>query len=280
MLDDRSIAYTRPESPIVPSRLDFLGTPLDPVTMEEAVDLIDEAIRSRRLLRHVAMNAAKLVATRRDPLLHWSVQTAGLVTADGQSIVWAARLLGQPVPERVTGIDLMGAVLALAARRGYRVFSLGAQQDVVDDALAALRRRHPTLNLVGAIHGYFAPEEEAGVVQAIADADPDILLVALGTPHKELFLAAHQQALGIPFCMGIGGSLDVVAGRVRRAPRPMQRLGMEWLFRLVQEPRRLWRRYILSNSNFVWMVAMERLRPRLNGERKTRPEIDTDPARG
>ena len=141
MLDDRSIAYTRPESPIVPSRLDFLGTPLDPVTMEEAVDLIDEAIRSRRLMRHVAMNAAKLVATRRDSLLDWSVQTAGLVTADGQSIVWAARLLGQPVPERVTGIDLMGAVLSLAERRGYRVFSLGAQQDVVDDALAG--SRHP-----------------------------------------------------------------------------------------------------------------------------------------
>src|SRR5690606_39318121 len=136
----------------VPTRLDFLGTPLDPVTMEEAVDLIDEAIRSRRLLRHVAMNAAKLVATRRDPLLDWSVQTAGLVTADGQSIVWAARLLGQPVTERVTGIDLMTAVPAHAARRGYRVFTMSAQQDGVDDALPALRRRPPKLDVVGAIY--------------------------------------------------------------------------------------------------------------------------------
>lgn len=279
MLDERSIAYTHRESPVIPSRLDFLGTPLDPVTMEEAVDRIDEAIRSRRLLRHVAMNAAKLVATRRDPLLHWSVQTAGLVTADGQSIVWAGRWLGQPVPERVTGIDLMAAVLSLADRRGYRVFSLGAQQDVVDDALVALRRRHPNLNMVGAIHGFFAAEEEPGIVQAIADADPDILLVALGTPHKELFLATHQQQLGIPFCMGIGGSLDVVAGRVRRAPRAMQQLGLEWLFRLIQEPRRLWRRYVISNSSFLWMVATERMRTRWSGARKPSPEIDTDPAR-
>jgi N-acetylglucosaminyldiphosphoundecaprenol N-acetyl-beta-D-mannosaminyltransferase len=247
--------------------------------MAEAVDRIDEAIRTRRLLRHVAMNAAKLVAARRDPLLRWSVQTAGLVTADGQSIVWAARWLGQPVPSRVTGIDLMGEVCSLAARRGYRVFTLGAHQDVVDAAVATLLRRHVNLEIVGAIHGYYAAEEEADVVRAIAQARPDILLVALGTPRKELFLASHQQQLGIPFCMGIGGSLDVIAGRVRRAPLSMQRLGLEWLFRLVQEPRRLWRRYVISNSNFLWMVGQERLRGRFSGARKPSPEIDTDPAR-
>ncbi|MEZ4652439.1 MAG: WecB/TagA/CpsF family glycosyltransferase [Candidatus Eisenbacteria bacterium] len=220
MLNERSIAYTSPETLTSPTRVDMLGTPLDPVTMVGAVARIDEAIRSRRRLRHVAMNAAKLVATRQDPLLRRSVQSAELVTADGQPIVWAARLLGQPVPERVTGIDLMGAVLALAARRGYRVFTLGARQDIVDQAVEKLRRIHPTLNIVGAIHGYYTPEEEGDVVRAIVEARPDILLVAFGTPRKELFLAAHQQQLGVPFCMGSAAVSMWWPGRCDARPGP------------------------------------------------------------
>ncbi|MCA9729966.1 MAG: WecB/TagA/CpsF family glycosyltransferase, partial [Candidatus Eisenbacteria bacterium] len=189
------------------------------------------------------------------------------------------RWLGYPIPERVTGIDLMTEVLRLAERRGFRVFTLGAHPTVVEDAVEVLRELHPRLNLVGAVDGYYRPEEEASIVRMIEDACPDILLVALGTPRKELFLAAHQQQLGVPFCMGIGGSLDVVAGRVRRAPPTMQRLGLEWLFRLVQEPRRLWRRYVTSNTRFLWMVGRERFRLRLSGARK-QSSIDTDPARG
>lgn len=243
-----------------PGRFELMGAPLDPVTMEQALLWIEDAVASRRPLRHVAMNAAKLVALRDDPLLRRSIESADLVTADGQSIVWASRLLGHPLPERVTGIDLMQETLALAARRGFRVFTLGARDDVVRDALEVLRRQHAGLNIVGAVDGYFTPEQEAEVVRRVADARPDILFVALGTPKKELFLASHQDDLRIPFCMGVGGSLDVIAGRVRRAPKLMQRLGLEWFFRLAQEPRRLWRRYVRSNSRFVWLVLREKLR--------------------
>ena len=245
----------------------LMGSPLDPVTMAEAVRMVQEAVHTRRPLRHVAMNAAKLVAMQDDHLLRESVETANLVTADGQSIVWASRLMGHILPERVTGIDLMEQVLVLAAHEGFRVFTLGAREDVVRDAVAILQDRHPGLNIVGAVDGYFTPEEEAEVVQRVATAAPDILFVALSTPKKEKFLAAHQDDLRIPFCMGVGGSLDVIAGRVRRAPRALQRLGLEWFFRLAQEPRRLWRRYLRSNFAFLWLLLRERLHPtgRSNG---------------
>ena len=245
-----------------PPRIDLIGTPVDRVTMADTVRMVEFAVSNRRPLRHVAMNAAKLVAMREDPVLRRSVETADLVTADGQSIIWASRVLGTPLPERVTGIDLMHETLALASRNGFRVFTLGAREDVVHDAIAVMRQRHPGLNIVGAVDGYFTPEEEAEVVRRVADANPDILFVALSTPKKEQFLADHHEELQVPFCMGVGGSLDVIAGRVRRAPALMQRLGLEWFFRLAQEPRRLWKRYLRSNSRFLWLLLRERLRGR------------------
>jgi len=255
-------------------RIHLLGTAVDAVTMRDAVERVEHAVATRVQLRHVAMNAAKLVEMRRNPILRESVESADLITADGQSLIWAARLLGTPLPERVTGIDLMEQVLHLAARRGLRVFTLGAREDVVRDAVQILRTRHPGLNIVGAVDGYFTPEEEAAVVAKVAAAAPDILFVALSTPKKELFLANHQDRLGIPFCMGVGGSLDVIAGRVRRAPALLQRAGLEWMFRLAQEPRRLWRRYLRTNTAFLWLLLRARWENRRAGRaRKEEPRL-------
>lgn len=258
-------ALPAPEPGHVPPPVDLMGAPLHPVTMAETVALVDRAILTRRPLRHLAMNAAKLVALRKDPVLRGSVEAADLITADGQSIVWASRILGRPVPERVTGIDLMHAALDLAARRGYRVFTLGARAEVVREAVEVLQRRFPGLQIVGAIDGYFSPEQEPVVVRRIIAARPDMLFVALSSPKKERFLADHEQEMGIPFCMGVGGSLDVIAGRVRRAPRVMQRVGLEWLFRLAQEPRRLWRRYLQTNTEFLALLLRETWRVRRPG---------------
>jgi len=255
-------AISQPDAWVLPAPVDLLGTPLHPVTMAQAVGLVEQAVAARRPLRHLAMNAAKLVALHHDETLRSAAASADLVTADGQAVVWAARVLRRPVPERVTGIDLMDASLALAARCGHRVFMLGARPEVLRDAVAALRRRFPGLRIVGAIHGCFPPHEEAAVVRQIAAARPDMLFVALSSPRKEQFLADHEGQLAIPFCMGVGGSLDVIAGRVRRAPRPLQRLGLEWFFRLIQEPRRLWRRYLRTNTKFVGLVARAAWRAR------------------
>jgi N-acetylglucosaminyldiphosphoundecaprenol N-acetyl-beta-D-mannosaminyltransferase len=227
---------------------------MDPVTLEEAVDAIDAAILEGRPLQHSALNAAKLVRIQHDAPLRAAVAGSELVTADGQAVVWASRVLGQPVPARVTGIDLFDALLALAARRGYRVYLLGARPHVVARAAAEIRSRHPDLVLAGFRDGYFGAAETESVVEEIRAAEPQLLFVALETPVKETFLAKYRGRIGAPFVMGIGGALDVMAGERRRAPRVLQRLGLEWGYRLAQDPRRLARRYVVGNTVFTWLV--------------------------
>jgi len=170
--------------------------------------------------------------------------------------VWASRLLGDPLPERVAGIDLMARLVEAAEEHGYRVFFLGATPGVLARAVAELRARHPRLHVAGARDGYFRPDEESAVREEIRAAAPDILFVAMGSPRKEHWVAAAPD-LDVGFAMGVGGSLDVIAGHVRRAPRLVQRLGLEWLFRLAQEPRRLVRRYVTTNTRFLLLLTRE-----------------------
>jgi N-acetylglucosaminyldiphosphoundecaprenol N-acetyl-beta-D-mannosaminyltransferase len=188
------------------------------------------------------------------------LQQFDMVHADGASVVWASRLLGRPLPERVAGIDLMAALVQLAADRGLRVYFLGATQDVVARCVSNLRERYPSLPVAGFRDGYWDAtdaEAEARVVETIREARAELLFVAMPTPRKELFLFRHRHALGARFAMGVGGAFDVVAGLVERAPRLWQRCGMEWAFRLAQEPRKLWRRYLVTNTHFLWLVALE-----------------------
>jgi N-acetylglucosaminyldiphosphoundecaprenol N-acetyl-beta-D-mannosaminyltransferase len=236
-------------------RLSLLGCPLDPLTLAETLSVIEAAVDSRRPVQHSALNAAKLVRMQCDEALRAAVAGSELVTADGQAVVWAARLLGQHIPERVAGIDLFEALLALAERRAFGVYVLGAREDTLEHAAAEIMRRHPELRLVGTHNGYFKPEQEGAIVDEIRDAGADLLFVALETPAKETFLARYRDRIGAPFVMGIGGAVDVLAGERRRAPRLLQRVGLEWAFRLAQDPRRLARRYVVGNSKFAWLVA-------------------------
>jgi N-acetylglucosaminyldiphosphoundecaprenol N-acetyl-beta-D-mannosaminyltransferase len=239
-----------------------LGCRVDSVTLAEAVARAELAIATRDPIQHVAINAAKLVKYRRDAELRAAVDGCELATADGQAVVWASRLLGKRLPERVAGIDLMDALLAAASRRGYRVFLLGARQWVLERAEAAIATRFPAVDVVGRHHGFFGPAEEADVVEEIAAASPDLLFVALETPAKELFLARNRGKLGIPFVMGVGGAFDVLGGARRRAPAWMRRGGLEWLYRLAQDPRRLAGRYVVGNTLFTWLVLRDAVRLR------------------
>ena len=258
--------FAPPGAPLAPHRRTrVLGAPVDAVTLREAVAEIDRRIAGGEPAQHMSLNAAKLLKRDRDGILREAIDRCELITADGQAVVWAGRVLGVELPERVTGIDLMAALLELAEARGYRVFLLGAREPVSAKAEDAIRRRHPQLRIVGRHHGYFSAEEEAGVVAAIADARPQILFVALETPAKELFLARHRDRLELPFVMGVGGALDVLAGVRRRAPRWLQRAGLEWLYRLAQDPRRLARRYVVGNAQFTWLVLRALLRQRRSG---------------
>lgn len=238
-------------------RAEVLGCAIDRVDMSEAAERCDRFVRTRAGAQHMAINAAKIVAMRDDAALHELIDRCELVTADGQAVVWASRLLGDPLPARVAGIDLMLELLALAERRGYRVYLLGARPDTIETAVSRLRDRHPELVVAGYRDGYFSEAEEPSVVAAIRAARPDLLFVAMPTPRKEYFVGRWGRELDVPFSMGVGGAIDVIAGVTRRAPRYVQRLGLEWAFRLAQEPRRLMRRYFVTNSKFLGLTLRD-----------------------
>jgi len=236
-------------------RANVLGCEIDRLDMPQTLAKIEELISDRGFAQHVAINAAKIVAMHDNSSLRDIIERCELVSADGQAVVWASRLLGDPLPTRVAGIDLMHELLALSERRGFRVFILGAKRDILEAAEARIRERHPNIQLVGTRDGYFADDEAGEVAEQVTQARPDILFVAMSSPRKEYWLGEYGRRTGVPFVMGVGGSVDVIAGLTRRAPRPMQIVGLEWLYRLAQEPRRLWRRYLVSNVKFGWLLV-------------------------
>jgi N-acetylglucosaminyldiphosphoundecaprenol N-acetyl-beta-D-mannosaminyltransferase len=236
-------------------RESLLGCPIDILTMAETVELAREAMRSRKRLQHVALNVAKLVNMRRDPVLAADIISSDLVGIDGMGIVWAARCLGLPAKERVAGIDLLTELLALCAEEGFKPYFLGGTREVVHKSSSRVLERYPTICFAGLRDGYFKPEEELEVVSQIRHSGADCLFIGMPTPRKERFLASHRDILNVPFIMGVGGSFDVLAGEVRRAPVRMQALGFEWLYRVYQEPRRMWWRYAKTNTLFAAILA-------------------------
>jgi N-acetylglucosaminyldiphosphoundecaprenol N-acetyl-beta-D-mannosaminyltransferase len=232
-----------------------LGCEIDRLDMDATVERCAEIIEAGVPTQHVAINVAKVVALRDDPKLRDVVERCDLVSVDGQPIVWASRLLGDPLPERVAGIDLMFRLLELAEERGYRVYVLGAKQEVLETAIARLGERYPRLAVAGYHHGYFTEDESAEICELVRASEPHMLFVAMSSPRKEFWLAEHARDLGVPFSMGVGGSIDVVAGLTKRAPRWMQRTGLEWFYRFIQEPRRLGPRYLRTNARFAALLA-------------------------
>jgi N-acetylglucosaminyldiphosphoundecaprenol N-acetyl-beta-D-mannosaminyltransferase len=244
------------------ARNDVLGLPIDAVTMQQALTRCTAAIRDSGYLSIGVINAAKVVSMRRDVPLRQAVVGCDLVLADGQSVVWASRVLGSPLPERVAGIDLFMELLAEADRRHHRVYFLGARQQVLDQMLAEVARRFPGLVIAGSRNGYFGPDDEAEVTGHIREAGADLLFVGMSSPKKELFLNRWGRSTGARVVHGVGGSFDVLAGLTQRAPLWYQRHGLEWLYRAKQEPVRLGRRYLATNMSFISLVALESLRAR------------------
>jgi N-acetylglucosaminyldiphosphoundecaprenol N-acetyl-beta-D-mannosaminyltransferase len=244
-----SIAARRPRAP-----LEVLGVPICPATLADALELVDDAVRTKRPLHIGVVNAAKVVNMRRDSRLRAAVLESDVIFADGMAVIWASRILGVPLPERVTGIDLMMEILALGRERGYGVYCLGATEAVSARCAEIIQRDFAGVRLVGRHHGYYGSEGEARVVEDIARAKPDVLFVAMTSPKKEEFLARWGAKLNATVTHGVGGSFDVLAGKVNRAPAIWQRLGLEWLYRVIQEPRRLFKRYFVTNSLFCWFV--------------------------
>jgi N-acetylglucosaminyldiphosphoundecaprenol N-acetyl-beta-D-mannosaminyltransferase len=270
MNDPREVAVQR--------RVDFLGVGLDPVTLDEAVEIVERLILEGRHGEHGCISPTTLMRALDDPAYLDAISNFSLVTADGQSVVWVSRWLGAPVPERVTGADLMMALLPVAAQQGYGVYLLGATPDVLRDAEAAIERSYPGIRIVGSRDGYFQAGEEADVVADIAGSGASLLFIAMPTPQKEYFVARQGEALSVAFALGVGGTLDIIAGRTKRAPHWMQRYALEWLYRVAQEPRRLARRFLVGNARFIVLVAKSLVHRRLVAgppRDRARPEVDT-----
>ena len=238
----------------------MMGCQIDNLSLEETLQTIEGFIASGQSHQHVVVNVDKLVKARGDEHLRRIINDCALINADGMPVVWASWLLGKPLKERVAGVDLFEALMKRSAERGWRVYLLGAREEVVSKVKAKFEALYPSLQVAGYRNGYWKPEEESGVVDEIVRARADILFVAISSPKKEQFLAAYQDRMRIPFAMGVGGSFDVASGQIKRAPRWMRCVGLEWFFRFLQEPRRMFRRYFIDDMAFFGMLARELLR--------------------
>jgi N-acetylglucosaminyldiphosphoundecaprenol N-acetyl-beta-D-mannosaminyltransferase len=236
-------------------RVVLFDTTVDAVTMQGAIDLAREAVGTGRPHQHVVLNAAKVVAMHDDPRLAGIVRNCDFVQADGMPIVWFSRLVRRPLPARVAGADLFTHLVAAAADDGSSVYFLGARPEVVERAVAIFSAEHPKLRVAGFHDGFWT--DDAAVIADIRAAAPDYLFLAIPSPRKEFWLSEHLDTLGVPFVMGVGGSFDVVAGVISRAPRWMQRVGLEWSWRLIKEPRRMFKRYLVGNTRFLVLCAKE-----------------------
>jgi len=240
----------------------IMGALVDPVTLEEAVGKVEQFIASRKPHHVVTLNAEILYRAQRDPELMKVILGADLVTPDGAGIVWASKRLGSPVPQRVTGIDLMLALAERAGEKSWRLFLYGAAPGVAEEAAQKLKTMHPGIRIAGTSHGYLSSEEQKQLIEKIREVEPHILFVALGAPKQEFWINRNLEQLGVPVCMGVGGSFDVIAGKIKRAPIFMQRAGLEWLYRLVREPKRFKR--MLALPAFAAAVLFESMKQEKN----------------
>lgn len=239
----------------------LFGLNVDGLRMDEAVDRCREALETREPVLVGVLNAAKIVTLRHDPMLRDALLDCNMLLADGQAVVWASRLLGRPLPERVAGIDLFEELLELAHRDNRSVYLLGARPEVLAALERRIAQRWPGLRLAGSHHGYFDAAEAEDIARDIKTAKADMLFLGMASPKKEIFLNRFRHELGVPILHGVGGSFDVLAGITKRAPRSWQRLGLEWAYRLLQEPGRMWKRYLVTNSAFIALTVSEAVHP-------------------
>jgi N-acetylglucosaminyldiphosphoundecaprenol N-acetyl-beta-D-mannosaminyltransferase len=236
-----------------PRRIAMMGCPFDAITLDEAVEVVfgwrDAAVRTSHVI--VTVNVAILMSMRDDPKLTSAVDRADVVVVDGKPLVWTARWLESPVPEKVSGVDLMRRLLEVGSDRHLSVYLLGTTQERLEALERSIHARYPGVRIVGVRNGYFGAEESPEVVRAIREARADVLLVGMPSPFKEAWCQEHRDALETPAILGVGGAFDVLAGFVPRAPHFMQEAGLEWAWRLAMEPRKLWKRYLVTNTAFL-----------------------------
>lgn len=239
----------------------LFGMYMDALDMNEVIERCHTALITRTRLLLGVLNAAKIVSLHKDRQLRNSLMECDLLLADGQSVVWASKLLGRPLPERVAGIDIFERLLAIAHQEKRSIALLGAKPEVLRKLQLVIGARFPGLRIACSEHGYYKPEEAAHVAARIREAGVDMLFIGMTSPKKEVFLGTYGAGLDVPIQHGVGGSFDIMAGLTKRAPKIWQKTGMEWAYRVLQEPGRLWWRYFSTNITFIQMTAMEFIHP-------------------
>ena len=242
----------------------FFDVKINPLLKSEFVEIIESGINSGKRIVQNGLNAASICQLVVNKELKNAYKQSDLINIDGMSIVWALRFLGHQIPERVACPDLTDDILALASKNNYRIFLLGAKDSTLALCKKKMLDNFPNLKIVGCQNGYFKVHEELSVIEKIKIAKPDILLLGMPSPVKELFTEKYKYDLGIKYFLGVGGLFEVFAGEKKRAPKWMQNLGLEWFYRFAQEPLRLWRRYLIGNLKFIWLVIKEKKKIKRN----------------
>lgn len=239
-------------------RFKFLNTYVDALTMEETLKKIQSYIDNKECVQHVVINAGKVNLMQEDKELTKIINDCPMINADGQSIVWGAKLLGYELPERVAGIDIFVELVKISAEKGYKPYFFGATEEVVTKVVEIFMDKYPNLEVAGYRNGYFKKEESIKIAEDIKKSGADILFVAFSSPKKEFWIKEHMNVMQVPFAMGVGGSFDVIAGKTTRAPIWMQKIGLEWFYRFIQEPRRMFKRYIIGNIKFIKLLILNK----------------------
>ncbi|MBA7585961.1 N-acetylglucosaminyldiphosphoundecaprenol N-acetyl-beta-D-mannosaminyltransferase [subsurface metagenome] len=259
---------------ILTSRIKLFKVGIDQVDNQETIQKIEEFVVSKKAHQIVTPDTLAVLLAKKDPEYHAILESADLVTPDGAGILWAATTLNYPLPERVTGIDIIHNICRLATKKGYSLYLLGSYPGVASEAALNLTKKYPGIKIAGTHHGYFGCEdsqncenvksgnndknkEEEEITEEIKEKRPDILLVGMGVPKQEMWISKNLDKLNVPVCMGVGGSFDVLSGRIPRAPLWMQRHGMEWIYRSIKQPNRVFR--IFALFYFIWLVILGKI---------------------
>ncbi len=241
------------------SKVNILDTLIDNVSFNETINIIHKGIINNESIQLTDVNAGKIIQIKSDAILEKSVAISDLINADGQSLVWASRFLGNPLKERVAGIDLMDNLVRLAYENQYKIFLFGAKEEVVKKVVEIYSKKYNKNLIAGYRNGYFNQNDEASIAKEITDSGAQMLFVAITSPFQENFMYNNKEILkSVNFKMGVGGSFDVISGMTKRAPLWMQKNGLEWFYRFLQEPKRMWKRYLVGNSKFIYLVFKQK----------------------
>lgn len=235
----------------------FLGLRFHAYPIQECLEKLEEFIAQKTPRMVFTPTAELIVRANESKDLKEIYNRTDLLTVDSFVVYYAAKLFSKPIKESVSAARLMFSFLEVAHKKNYRLYLLGATEEVVSKTVENIRRKYPGINIVGWHNGYFGFDSHEDIVQDIIQKKPDVLFVAMSSPFKEKFISKNLERMDVPVCIGVGGSFDIIAGKCRLAPAWISKMGLEWFYRLIQEPKRLWKRYLITNIKFLWLVVKE-----------------------